>query len=316
MGREKTAKTATPKKIVFRGFGIHSGKPATLTVNITDAPGIFFRRVDLSGDLIPATWDNVSTAVMQNTTIGKCPDCVKTIEHLMSALCICGITGAIIDIDGPETPIMDGSAKFFCKKLCEIRDSRFEIRKIIIKKEIIAHRREIIKTMPIVPRIGFLVNNFLRGRKSDGYVKLIPGGDALKINATISYPDKIIGTQSTEFIFDFTAKSRDNFIKNFAAARTFGSVAELEYLKKRDMGRGANLENVIALNESGDGTLNKLHWPDEFVRHKILDTVGDMYLSGGVLIGTVETFKGSHALNNLVLKKLFSDKMNYEITEI
>ena len=140
-------------------------------------------------------------------------------------------------------------------------------------------------------------------------------GRSLDVVATLIYPEKIIGKQSCEYVFDGTKKSVSNFIKNFARARTFGKYSEWEYLKKRGMGRGANEGNVIALNDAGDGTINPTIWPDEFVRHKIIDAVGDMFTSGGMICGKLESYKGSHALNNLVLKKLFSDKSNYDIID-
>ncbi len=127
------------------------------------------------------------------------------------------------------------------------------------------------------------------------------------------YPEKIIGAQTYEYSFFAKKKSYNEFVKNIARARTFGKFSEWEYLKKHGMGRGANENNVIALNDTGDGTLNKLNWSDEFVRHKIIDAIGDMFTSGGFVVGNLESYKGSHALNNLVLKKLFSDSDNYDI---
>ena len=154
------------------------------------------------------------------------------------------------------------------------------------------------------------------GRKSDGFVKLSPNdGKSLDISATLVYSEKIIGKQSYSYSYNGTKKSINDFIKNISRARTFGKYSEWEYLKKRGMGRGANEGNVIALNDAGDGTLNKLIWPDEFVRHKIIDAVGDMFTASGVVCGKLESYKGSHALNNLVLKKLFSDSRNYDIVD-
>jgi UDP-3-O-[3-hydroxymyristoyl] N-acetylglucosamine deacetylase len=127
------------------------------------------------------------------------------------------------------------------------------------------------------------------------------------------YPEKIIGKQSFSYSFDETEKSVDVFIKDVARARTFGKYSEWEYLKKRGMGRGANESNVIALNDAGDGTINDLIWPDEFVRHKIIDVIGDLFTSGGMICADVESYKGSHAMNNLVLRKLFSNPENYDI---
>jgi UDP-3-O-[3-hydroxymyristoyl] N-acetylglucosamine deacetylase len=301
--------------IKISGVGIHSGAPVDIVVKPSKTPGIFFKRTDLDGSMIPAAYDNVSSAVLQNTTIGDCPDCVQTIEHLMAALFIARIDSAIVEINGPEVPIVDGSAKNFVKIFKNIKKtgSKGEIKKIIIKKEIVATRREIINKMPFFQRIVFLLNNFIKGRKSNGFVRLSPDGRGLVIDATLDYPDKIIQRQRAEFIFDGSEKAREDFIKNFAAARTFGSIREWEWLKRRGMGRGANENNVIALNKKGDGTLNRLQCPDEFVRHKIIDILGDMALSGGLIVGRLESYKGSHGLNNLALRKLFSDPDNYVI---
>ena len=158
--------------------------------------------------------------------------------------------------------------------------------------------------------------NFIAGRKSDGFVGLSPNdGKSLDIKATLVYPEKIIGNQSYSYSYNGTKKSIDDFVENVARARTFGKYSEWEYLKKHGMGHGASEKNVIALNDVGDGTLNPLIWPDEFVRHKIVDAVGDMFTSGGVICGALESYKGSHALNNIVLKKLFSDPENYDIID-
>jgi UDP-3-O-[3-hydroxymyristoyl] N-acetylglucosamine deacetylase len=188
-----------------------------------------------------------------------------------------------------------------------------ETKKIIVKKEIIAYRKELIKKMPMIKRFLLWLHNLKTGRREDGYVKLSPDDRGLVIDATLVYPDKIIGTQRVEFIFDGTDRSRERFIKEFARSRTFGRIWEWEHLKKRGLALGANEHNVIALNEKSDGTLNELYYPDEFVRHKIIDALGDMYTSGGFIIGKLESYKGSHGLNNLILRKLFSNPDNYEV---
>ena len=135
----------------------------------------------------------------------------------------------------------------------------------------------------------------------------------MDITATLIYPEKIIGAQTYRYCFDEKKKSVNDFVKNIAKARTFGKYSEWEYLKAHGMGRGADETNVIALNDKGDGTLNELLWKDEFVRHKIIDALGDMFTSGGFIVGKLESYKGSHALNNVVLKKLFSNPHNYDI---
>ena len=308
---------STAKKIKISGVGIHSGLPANMIVKPSNKPGIFFKRTDLSdSDLIPAKYDNVSETLMRNTTIGnKNGAHVQTIEHLMAALFISGIDSAVIEIDNPETPILDGSAYEFIKSFKDIGGKQSNIKKIIIKKTIIAYRNELVKTMPFWKRIKTIILNHTIWRKGNGYVKLSPNDNGLLIDATLVYKDKIIGTQSYSCLLDGTKKSIDKIVKDISKSRTFGKYSEWEWLKAHGMGRGANENNVIALNDTGDGTLNKLYCPDEFVRHKIIDAIGDMFTSGGFIYGHLESYKGSHALNNLVLRKLFSDKSNYEIVE-
>lgn len=309
--------TSLTKKVKISGVGIHSGLPVNIVVCPSKKNGIFFKRVDIkNSDLIPATYDNVGETLMRNTTIGnKNGAHIQTIEHLMAALFIVGIDSAIIEIDGSETPILDGSAYEFIKVFEKNISKKTPMKKIIVKKEIVAHRNELARFMPFWKRIKTIILNHTIWRRGNGYVKLSPNNNGLLIDATLVYKDKIIGTQSYSCLLDGTKKSVDNFIKNISKSRTFGKYSEWEWLKAHGMGRGANEHNVIALNNDGDGTLNKLYYPDEFVRHKIIDALGDMFTSGGFVYGTLESYKGSHALNNLVLRKLFSDKSNYEIIE-
>ena len=308
--------TTLLKTIRLTGKGIHSGLPVNIIIKPSKKPGIFFRRIDIDGKkLIAAKYDNVGETKMRNTTIGDPHGAhVQTIEHLMAALFISGVDSAIVDINGAETPIMDGSADLFIKEIARVGVTRGKTTKIVVKRPVIAYTHEIRRTLPLSMRIKLWVMDKLAHRKSDGFVKLSPNdGESLEITATLIYPEKIIGAQTYNYTFDGTKKSRDVFIKQIARARTFGKYSEWEYLKRHGMGRGADETNVIALNNDGDGTLNKLMWPNEFVRHKIIDAVGDMATSGGMICGKMESYKGSHALNNLVLKKLFSDAENYDI---
>lgn len=304
--------------IKISGHGIHSGMPVTMTLRPARARGIFFRRVDLPGrPKIAATYDNVGATHLRNTTVGR-PDGahVQTVEHLMAALFMAGVDRAIIDINGPETPILDGSAAEFYRAIAPYVTPETPRRRIVVRRPVMARVAEVRRTLPRMMRIRIWVMEKLNGRRADGYVQLLPAEDAaLSIRATLEYTEKIIGRQSYEYTFDGTKKSVTRFLRDVASARTFGKYSEWEYLKRHGMGRGANEHNVIALNDAGDGTLNKLSWPDEFVRHKIIDALGDMATSGGMICGTLESYKGSHALNNLVLKKLFSDSKNYDIIE-
>ena len=306
------------KKFEIAGHGIHSGMPVRMIVKPSKKLGIVFHRTDIDKKLdIPASFDNVGETKMRNTTIGNMNGAhVQTIEHFMAALMLVGVDSAIVEIDGPETPILDGSAYEFLEKFLNVGTVGGKLKRIIVKKEIVVTSDEAKKNIPMLEKLKYWILNKLAGRKTSGFVKLIPNdGSGLNVTATLVYPEKIIGSQTFSYKFDETKKSQNVFLKNVARARTFGKISEWEYLKKHGMGRGANENNVIALNARGDGTLNKLYWPDEFVRHKVIDALGDMFTSGGIIIGDFVSYKGSHALNNLVLRKLFSNPSNYEIVE-
>ena len=308
--------TTLLKTIRLTGKGIHSGLPVDIVIKPSKKTGIFFRRIDIdSKKLIPATYNNVGETKMRNTTIGDTHGAhVQTIEHLMAALFIAGVDSVVVNINGAETPIMDGSADLFLKEITKSGTTKGKLKKIIVKKPVVAYAREVRRQLPLSMRFKLWVLDKIAHRKSDGFVKLSPNDEqSLEITATLIYPEKIIGSQTYSFVFDGSKKSINTFTKQIARARTFGKYSEWEYLKKHGMGRGADETNVIALNNNGDGTLNKLIWPDEFVRHKIIDAVGDMATSGGMICGKLESYKGSHALNNIVLKKLFSDASNYDI---
>lgn len=305
------------KQVKFSGVGIHSGLPVDMVVKPSKENGIFFRRTDLTDDLIPASFDNVGDTKMRNTTVGSLNGAhVKTIEHLMAALFMAGVDSAIIEVNGAETPILDGSAKQFYNAISGAGVTDGVLKKIIVKQPVVVTAREVLHQLSLFTRIKIYIMNFISGRKNDGFVRLSPSKDEiLDITATLVYPEKIIGHQSFSYSFNGTEKSIKEFVKNIAGARTFGKFAEWEYLKSHGMARGANETNVIALNNNGDGTLNKLLWPDEFVRHKIIDAIGDMFTSGGFVVGNLESYKGSHAMNNMVLRKLFSNPDNYDIVD-
>lgn len=304
--------------VKLSGRGIHSGMPVNMVIKPSKKPGIFFQRVDLKGTKpIPAVFDNVGDTKMRNTTIGDLVSAhVQTIEHLMAALFMAGIDSAIIQIDGPETPILDGSAIEFYRAISNAKKVGKNLKRIIVRRPVQVCAADVLRELPLSVRFKIFIHNLISGRKSDGFVRLSPSEKpVLDITATLVYPEKIIGRQTYSYSFDGTKKSVQDFIKNIARARTFGKFSEWEYLKAHGMGRGADETNVIALNDRGDGTLNSVFWPDEFVRHKIIDAIGDMFTSGGFVIGKLESYKGSHAMNNLVLRKLFSDKDNYEIID-
>ena len=305
------------KSVKFSGVGIHSGAPVNMVVKPSKKRGIFFRRTDLDKNLIPAKFDNVGDTKMRNTTIGDTRGAhVKTIEHFMAAMFMAGVDSAIVEIDGPETPILDGSAIEFYKAIIAAGVTGGKLKRIVVRRQVYVSALEIFRTLPFWMRTKILFMNLFSCRNVDGFVKLSPSDkDALNVSATLVYREKIIGYQTFSYKYDGTKKSVADFVKNIARARTFGKYSEWEYLKKHGMARGANENNVIALNDSGDGTLNKTFWPDEFVRHKIIDAIGDMFTSGAFIVGNLESYKGSHAMNNAVLKKLFSNPDNYDIID-
>ncbi len=319
----------TKPLISFTGVGIHSGKKTSVRILPGKKPGIFFKRVDLKNSpLIPALWDNVPFTGLMSTTIGTSPNWVQTIEHFMAALFVSGINNIVVEIDGPEFPIMDGGAKQFMELFKKADWSEQKPKKIIVKREVIVTRQEIIKQLPFLKRAALWIYGLKTRRKEDGFVKLSPDDRGLVLDITLDYPDKVIGHQRYEYIFDGTPRSRKKFESDISKSRTFGRFWEQKYLKKRGMGQGATENNVIVLmskkdweeiddkkllKNKGAETLTALHSTDEFVRHKLIDAIGDLALSGGMIKGKLESFKGSHAMNNLALRKLFSNPDNYDI---
>jgi UDP-3-O-[3-hydroxymyristoyl] N-acetylglucosamine deacetylase len=317
--------------VKISSVGIHSGELSTLVVRPMKSGGIVFIR---NGVRVPALYNGASGIGLRSTTIGCAPNHVQTVEHLMCALFVCGIKNAEIDIDNVEMPVLDGSAAEFIKLLSsmQIKDQRIFLR---VRRPVFVRASEI--GLPLWQR----VYNFLHGIRRDGYVALFPAyGRRLEIEARLVYKNlRIIGDQSAGLVFDYDnfANSAKAFVSNFAKARTFGTVKEWEWLKKHGMGKGANEHNVIGLGTiedfdklqalgigssanrkniypfDGITSLTGLYWPDEFVRHKVVDAVGDLYTSGFSIIGRFESCKGSHAMNNLLLRKLFSNTMNYDI---
>ncbi|MDR1027269.1 MAG: UDP-3-O-acyl-N-acetylglucosamine deacetylase [Rickettsiales bacterium] len=326
------------KTIKISGVGVHSGKKSVMEITPTKSGGIVFVR---DGVRIPARFDNVGNAMLRNTTIGTAPNEVQTIEHLMAALFVSGVADCEIKIDNSETPILDGSAAELIKLLKPIAE-KSRAPYLVIKKPVIARQSESMKKMPVLLRFLSKTAGFFKGRKLDGWVGLSPvRGRKLEVAARLIYKERIIGDQSFGFVFDYDdfAKSAADFAKNIARSRTFGKAGEWEWLKAHGMGRGVDETNVIALGTIGDlerlhkigigkgikksalkargenevVALNGLFYPDEFVRHKIIDAVGDLYTSGFRIVGKLESYKGSHAMNNIVLRKLFADPENYDI---
>ena len=276
------------KDITAEGIALHAGKPVRMTLS-SGAPGsgIVFRRTDKGNAEVAARYDLVSETNL-GTVIsageGDRKVSIGVIEHLMSAVAGAEIDDMVVSLDGPEPPILDGDAL-----------SYFSLLESAGISEVPAVRHAIKVTRPVEVVL------------KDARIALSPFDVPEYTYDHDSSNTKAIGRQS------YTVRlTRESFAREIAPARTFGFVHELDYLKSIDRGHGASLENTLAIE--GDSVLNRhlMRFPDEFVRHKILDAIGDMALAGAPLIARFHGVKSGHATNNAVLRALFADPLNYE----
>lgn len=278
--------TTLSRSASLTGVGVHSGKPATIVLNPADADrGIVFVRNDEAGREveIPALWTHV-LATELCTVIGVGATSVATIEHLMAALRAAGLDNVVIEIDGPEMPILDGCSNLFLDTIEEAG---------IV--ELKAARRAI------------RVLRQVRVEQGDAYAELLPF-EGMRYDVTIDFSSDLIGRQS--YVLDLTTPG---FRRDIARARTFGFMRDVEKLWKMGFALGSSLDNSVAIGD--DRILNPegLRWTDEFVRHKTLDAVGDLALAGLPFVGHFRSYKGGHKMNWLVVKALFADPSAYEI---
>ncbi len=272
------------QKVSVSGTGMHSGKQTNLTINpAPENHGIKFRRIDLPGTQdIQAIFKMVVDTSLA-TVLGTNGAIVSTIEHLMASFAGLGIDNALVEVDDYEIPIMDGSAWIFTKLIekAGIKEQAAPQHFIIVKREVEVIEND--KSVIIYPESSF------------------------KITCKIDFSHDLIGKQ--EIIFD---RAKNNFGKEISKARTFGFVKDLELLKKFSLAKGGSLDNAIVIDK--DGILNKegLRYPDEFVRHKLLDSLGDFSLLGMPIQGHIVTHKSGHSMNHLFIKKLLKDRDAWE----
>ncbi len=278
--------TTIAKRVELTGIGLHKGKPVKMILEPLDANmGIVFYRRD-AGVSIPLSPENVVNTKLA-TVIGKNGFTISTIEHLMSAVYSYGIDNLKISIDADEIPVMDGSSISFCMLLEEAG-----VKKLSKNKRYIKIKKDI------------EVND---GKK---FARLTPSND-IKFSFEINFDHPVIGRQKFEFDF-----SKKNFVSQIARARTFGFLREVQYLRSIGLALGGSLDNAIVLDDKKILNSEGLRFKDEFVRHKILDAIGDMSLLGAWFMGNYESFAGSHELNHKLTKKLFESEENFEILEI
>jgi UDP-3-O-[3-hydroxymyristoyl] N-acetylglucosamine deacetylase len=272
------------QKVSVSGTGVHSGKKTNLTIKpAPENHGIKFRRVDLPGTQdIPAIFKMVVDTSLA-TVLGINGTIISTIEHLMASFAGLGIDNALVEVDDYEIPIMDGSAWIFTQL----------IEKAGIEKQ-------------TAPKHFIIVKEPIKVTESDKSVVIYPE-PMFKITCKIDFSHPLIGKQ--EIIFD---RAKNNFGKEISQARTFGFVKDLELLKKFSLAKGGSLDNAIVIDK--DRILNKegLRYPDEFVRHKLLDSLGDFSLLGMPIQGHIITHKSGHAMNHLFIKKLLENKHAWE----
>lgn len=276
--------------IEITDIGLHSGADITMILRPARVDnGIVFIRTDLTGqdNVIPAAWDSVVDTQLC-TVVGNASGArVGTVEHLMAALRGCGIDNAVVEINGAEVPAMDGSAMPFVKLIEDAGITPQELPRRVIK---------VLK--PITYKDG------------DKWATLNPADDSI-FNGEISFDHGDIGTQNYG-----TTLVNGNFAHDIASARTFGFLHEVEYLREQGLARGGSLDNAIVLNENGVMNKDGLRFADEFIRHKLLDAIGDLYLAGGIILGEYNSFKAGHALNNRLLYVLFAHPENYAIIDV
>ncbi len=281
-------KQRTLKNVIrATGVGLHTGEKVYLTLRpaVPDT-GIVFRRVDLDVPVeISAAPENVGDTTL-STTLIKDGVRISTVEHLLSALAGLGIDNAYIDLNAPEVPIMDGSAGPFV----------FLIQSAGIQEQNVP-KRFIRITKPVTVEDG---EKWVRFEPYDGF----------KVNFTIDFDHPVFKDRSQSAEIDFSTTS---FVKEISRARTFGFMSQLESLRAKNLALGGSLDNAVVVDDYRILNEDGLRYADEFVKHKILDSIGDLYLLGKSLIGAFCGYKSGHALNNRLLRELVAQEDCWEL---
>ena len=277
------------KDLTFKGIGLHSGIAVTMTVKPA-APnsGIIFKRIDLKENniIIPNIF-NVSSAIFCTTISNEVGVSVSTVEHLMGALYGLGIDNVLIEIDNQEVPILDGSAKLFVAAISKIgiKNSDAPIKIVKIQKKI----------------------EFIDGSKT---ISIEPSKISLDIDFELKYENEIIGTQRN------SVKVFESDLSDIYNSRTFCLFEDIEKLKEMGLAKGGSLDNAIVVKDNEILNEEGLRNEKEFVNHKILDCMGDLYLAGYKIIGKIICSQGGHKLTNQLLRKVFQNDENFSLIEI
>mgnify|MGYP001229156639 CR=1 FL=1 len=275
--------------VSFSGIALHTGLNVNICVKPADANfGIVFKRVDLkTNNLVYPNFMNVTNTSLNTTVENEFGVKISTIEHLMGALFGLGIDNALIEIDNEEVPILDGSAKEFIKKiiLSGIKVSDDPIKIIKINKKI----------------------EYSEGEK---FISIQPSTLSLDIDFELKYKNKIIGNQKNK------VKVYEDDLTDVYNSRTFCLFEDIEYIKKNGLAKGGSLDNAIVVKDEEILNPDGLRNNKEFVNHKILDCIGDLYTSGYRIVASIKCSQGGHYLTNQLLRKVFLNKENFSILEI
>ena len=270
--------------VTLTGTGVHSGKQITITIKPAPANhGIKFQRIDLPGTQpIQALFKHVVDTSLA-TVLGNNGAIVSTIEHLMASFAGFGIDNALVEMDEYEMPVMDGSAKDFARMLNQAGLAAQEL-----------------------PRQFIQVRDKIRVEDQEKFVEVVPC-DRLKITSIVDFDHPLIGEQTIEYEYGKT-----DFVADVAPARTFGFLKDIELLKKFSLGKGGGLDTAIVIDK--DKVLNEdgFRFPDEIVRHKLLDSLGDFSLLGMPIVGHITTYKSGHALNHKFIENFLDHKHAWE----
>lgn len=275
--------------ISLAGVGLHSGKMITLYIHpAEEEAGIVFIRTDVKGvnNVIPALWSKVTNTQLCTLISNEQGISVGTVEHLMSALRGLNIDNARIELDGPEVPVMDGSAMPFVE---------------LIEQAGIQKQSAPRKMIRILKKVSV---------EQDGKRATLSPAEGSVFAGEIEFDHPQIGLQRFE-----TVLRNGNFKDEIADCRTFGFVHEVEWMRSQGLALGGSLENAIVLDKQAVLNPEGLRRADEFIRHKLLDAMGDLYLAGAQILGMYDGVKAGHAMNNAILKALFADESAYEFVE-
>ena len=281
--------TTLKSSVTFKGVGLHSGAPVEMTVHAaTENHGIWFRRTDVIGvdAMVPARWDAVRPTALCTKIENPDGTVVSTIEHIMAALAGCGITNALIELDGQEVPIMDGSSAEFVRGLLAkgVRQQSNDGWALRILKPVEVHTET-------------------------GWAKLEPAR-SLSIDFAIEFEDAAIGAQSKVLNM-----ANGTFVRELCDSRTFCRNSDVEAMYAQGLAKGGTLENAVVVD--GDRVLSPggLRHADEAVRHKMLDALGDLTLAGAPILGRYTGMRAGHSMTNALLRALFADPTAYEMVD-